>query len=190
MPQRSRSLLNLPALPHLRSKYFFAGVGAFIIIVVVLTGPSLYIPSTSKLSSALPFSISLGNTGRTCDEDIFNSTLGFGKIYAINLPERSDHRDAVTLSGALTDLHFAQVRLQCMTDRRFEIQATQWLEKVGCFGGIARGCAAAGDTRSPEADSLCDAFCARGWDRGDGKPVVILGDGAWGDVSSECEPTG
>ncbi|KAH8203859.1 hypothetical protein TruAng_001923 [Truncatella angustata] len=34
--------------------------------------------------------------------DIFNRTLGFGKVFAISLPERSDKQDALALMSALT----------------------------------------------------------------------------------------
>ncbi|KAF2756304.1 hypothetical protein EJ05DRAFT_511985 [Pseudovirgaria hyperparasitica] len=37
-------------------------------------------------------------------EDVLNRTLGFQKIYAINLPYRTDHRDAMSLAAVLTDL--------------------------------------------------------------------------------------
>jgi len=33
---------------------------------------------------------------------IFNSTLGFEKVFAIGLPERSDKRDALALTSSLT----------------------------------------------------------------------------------------
>ncbi|RMZ76359.1 hypothetical protein DV738_g4961, partial [Chaetothyriales sp. CBS 135597] len=36
---------------------------------------------------------------------ILNSTLGFEKILAINLPERTDHRDMLVLSAAVSDIH-------------------------------------------------------------------------------------
>ncbi|VBB79661.1 Putative Glycosyltransferase Family 25 [Podospora comata] len=36
--------------------------------------------------------------------DVLNSTLGFQEIFVINLPERSDRRDAMTLAAALTRL--------------------------------------------------------------------------------------
>lgn len=36
---------------------------------------------------------------------VANKTLGFSKVFAIGLPERSDKRDALTLSAALTGFH-------------------------------------------------------------------------------------
>lgn len=35
---------------------------------------------------------------------IYNDTLGFDKIFVINLPERTDKRDAMSLTAALTDM--------------------------------------------------------------------------------------
>ncbi|CAJ2507192.1 Uu.00g083780.m01.CDS01 [Anthostomella pinea] len=39
---------------------------------------------------------------RHATSDVFNSTLGFERVFAIGLPERSDKRDALTLMAALT----------------------------------------------------------------------------------------
>lgn len=36
--------------------------------------------------------------------DILNSTLGFGKIFVLNLPFRTDRRDAMTLAGATSNI--------------------------------------------------------------------------------------
>ncbi|RMZ90646.1 hypothetical protein DV736_g2133, partial [Chaetothyriales sp. CBS 134916] len=38
-------------------------------------------------------------------EPILNSTLGFEKILAINLPERTDHRDGLVLASAVSNIH-------------------------------------------------------------------------------------
>ncbi|KAI3326891.1 hypothetical protein HD806DRAFT_375104 [Xylariaceae sp. AK1471] len=38
------------------------------------------------------------------DGDVMNSTLGFEKIFVINLPSRPDRRDAMTLAGAVSNL--------------------------------------------------------------------------------------
>ena len=37
---------------------------------------------------------------------IENATLGFGKIFVVNMPERTDHRDAMVVSGSLSGLQF------------------------------------------------------------------------------------
>lgn len=38
------------------------------------------------------------------DDPIHNETLGFQKIFVINLPERTDKRDALSLASVLTDI--------------------------------------------------------------------------------------
>lgn len=38
------------------------------------------------------------------DEAVHNETLGFQKVFVINLPERTDKRDALSLVSALTDI--------------------------------------------------------------------------------------
>ncbi|KAI8624917.1 hypothetical protein F5Y19DRAFT_480155 [Xylariaceae sp. FL1651] len=40
------------------------------------------------------------------DMDMLNSTLGFERIFVINLPSRLDRRDAMTLAGAVSNLSF------------------------------------------------------------------------------------
>ncbi|KAF2088231.1 glycosyltransferase family 25 protein [Saccharata proteae CBS 121410] len=42
-------------------------------------------------------------------QDVFNETLGFQKIFVINLPSRTDHRDAMSLAAHLTGLHIEYV---------------------------------------------------------------------------------
>ncbi|KAH8902360.1 hypothetical protein BR93DRAFT_887437 [Coniochaeta sp. PMI_546] len=43
------------------------------------------------------------------DTDILNETLGFQKVFVINLPSRSDRRDAMTLASALTGIKFGWI---------------------------------------------------------------------------------
>ncbi|KAI1504872.1 glycosyltransferase family 25 protein [Biscogniauxia marginata] len=43
------------------------------------------------------------------DEGVLNSTLGFEKIFVINLPARTDRRDAMSLAGAVSNLSFTWV---------------------------------------------------------------------------------
>lgn len=40
------------------------------------------------------------------NNDVFNATLGFEKIFTISLPERSDRRDAFTLQARLSGMSF------------------------------------------------------------------------------------
>ncbi|KAI6089125.1 glycosyltransferase family 25 protein [Hypoxylon rubiginosum] len=42
-------------------------------------------------------------------ERIFNKTLGFSKIFVINLPSRTDRRDAMVLAGAVSNLSFSWI---------------------------------------------------------------------------------
>lgn len=44
------------------------------------------------------------------DTIVKNKTLGFEKIFVINLPERTDKRDAMSLTAALTDLELTWTR--------------------------------------------------------------------------------
>ncbi|KAF2101184.1 hypothetical protein NA57DRAFT_34782 [Rhizodiscina lignyota] len=56
--------------------------------------------SSSLRSATVPSNFTKSDLLR----DVFNKTLGFQKIFVINLPSRTDHRDAITLAAALTDL--------------------------------------------------------------------------------------
>ncbi|KAI1392016.1 glycosyltransferase family 25 protein [Hypoxylon trugodes] len=47
--------------------------------------------------------------GRSPTEDVFNNTLSFSKIFVINLPSRTDRRDAMALSGAVSNLTFTWI---------------------------------------------------------------------------------
>ncbi|KAI1211880.1 glycosyltransferase family 25 protein [Annulohypoxylon truncatum] len=50
-----------------------------------------------------------GFGGRLLIEDIFNRTLGFSEIFVINLPSRTDRRDAMALAGAVSNLTFTWI---------------------------------------------------------------------------------
>ncbi|KAI1456809.1 glycosyltransferase family 25 protein [Annulohypoxylon moriforme] len=49
--------------------------------------------------------------GRISNEDVLNKTLGaqFSKIFVINLPSRTDRRDAMALAGAVSNLSFTWI---------------------------------------------------------------------------------
>ncbi|KAF3771411.1 family 25 glycosyltransferase [Cryphonectria parasitica EP155] len=70
-----------------------------------------YIPTTLKKLSQISSQERLyGNTytGRSSPAEInrvANDTLGFSEIFVVGLPERSDKRDALVLSAALTGFH-------------------------------------------------------------------------------------
>ncbi|KAK4168307.1 hypothetical protein QBC43DRAFT_296957 [Cladorrhinum sp. PSN259] len=68
-----------------------------LLIVVFLLFKS---PSKAAPASALQYLKTLGGTYT----EISNATLGFEQIFVINLPERTDRRDAFTLAAALTDV--------------------------------------------------------------------------------------
>ncbi|KAI0116563.1 glycosyltransferase family 25 protein [Hypoxylon sp. NC0597] len=50
-----------------------------------------------------------GFRGLSAREDVFNKTLGFSKIFVINLPSRTDRRDAMALAGAASNLTFTWI---------------------------------------------------------------------------------
>ncbi|OTB00005.1 glycosyltransferase family 25 protein [Hypoxylon sp. CI-4A] len=57
------------------------------------------------------FPVALNDFGslQSSPEDVFNKTLGFSKIFAINLPSRTDRRDAMVLAGAVSNLTFTWI---------------------------------------------------------------------------------
>ncbi|KAI9718156.1 MAG: hypothetical protein M1828_006788 [Chrysothrix sp. TS-e1954] len=44
------------------------------------------------------------NVSHALKNDILNATLGFGAIFVVSLPSRTDHQDALTLASSLTDI--------------------------------------------------------------------------------------
>ncbi|CAK4034511.1 glycosyltransferase family 25 [Lecanosticta acicola] len=61
----------------------------------------------SKWARILPASTtsnSYSSAGLQVLQDVFNETLGFQKIFVINLPSRTDRRDTISLAAALTGL--------------------------------------------------------------------------------------
>ncbi|KAH7053428.1 hypothetical protein B0J12DRAFT_571706 [Macrophomina phaseolina] len=61
--------------------------------------------SLSGTSSPLPLTL----RGSDLLDDVFNQTLGFQKIFVINLPSRDDLRDSMSLAAALTGLDIEYV---------------------------------------------------------------------------------
>lgn len=60
-------------------------------------------PATSSSRSQLPYGREY--KGQSTPEEVnrvTNSTLGFGKVFVVGLPERSDKRDAIALASSLT----------------------------------------------------------------------------------------
>ncbi|KAI1137410.1 glycosyltransferase family 25 protein [Hypoxylon sp. FL0543] len=48
-------------------------------------------------------------SGLSVGEDVLNRTLGFSKIFVINLPSRSDRRDSMARAGAVSNLTFTWI---------------------------------------------------------------------------------
>lgn len=71
--------------------------------------PSLRVGSAGLSSEDLPelegeHETLQGPSDEVFHEAIYNETLGFQKIFVVNLPERTDKRDALSLVAALTDI--------------------------------------------------------------------------------------
>ncbi|KAL2255592.1 hypothetical protein VTK26DRAFT_3058 [Humicola hyalothermophila] len=77
------------------------------LIVLLILGLVMWFVPSSKWQSAYPLrpskDLAVSNKGPSADQ-ILNSTLGFQHIYTINLPSRTDRRDAMTLAAALSGL--------------------------------------------------------------------------------------
>lgn len=105
-------------IAHQRGRNISACVATFMIVAILFT--------SFHHSSAMPYSQSDPRThetihitkseklygknfkGRSPSEDLrraTNDTLGFSKIFVVGLPERSDKRDALSLTAALTGFH-------------------------------------------------------------------------------------
>ncbi|KAI9830031.1 MAG: hypothetical protein M1819_005861 [Sarea resinae] len=88
----------------------FAAVGCVLLFLIVSfewyyhgEGSSVELHFPSRETSG---TYSTGGPKSTrFEETINNATLGFGKILVVNLPERTDHRDALTLISGLTNIH-------------------------------------------------------------------------------------
>lgn len=105
---------------------FFLSVGLLLSLDSLLFGPE---PDQVDFSdSAFPFKINaasfteddysvevpLDSSHYAAPEQDFerieNATLGFQKVYVVNLPERTDKRDALSLIGALTNVKLDWVK--------------------------------------------------------------------------------
>ncbi|KAI1740075.1 hypothetical protein F4680DRAFT_419612 [Xylaria scruposa] len=62
-----------------------------------------YPPTWLRLRAGASARISINHPLR---QDIYNSTLGFEKIFVISLPSRTDRRDAMSLAAALSNIDF------------------------------------------------------------------------------------
>lgn len=83
--------------PHKNPRYIGGGVVFLLFFAFLLT---YQFGGTSKADNALSGSL----TRRNVLEDIANATLGFQRILAINLPERTDHHDGLVLASDVSRL--------------------------------------------------------------------------------------
>ncbi|CAG8981530.1 hypothetical protein HYALB_00003103 [Hymenoscyphus albidus] len=86
------------------ARVFFMGAPLLIIVllyVILRFGLSWKEVDVSSLVGKEP----KVHQNRTSISDILNSTLGFQKLFVINLPSRTDRRDAVSLAAAVRNFH-------------------------------------------------------------------------------------
>ncbi|OJJ47380.1 hypothetical protein ASPZODRAFT_1947666 [Penicilliopsis zonata CBS 506.65] len=74
------------------------GLGVAAIVMIIL-------PASLFIWPAHPVPIAAGDHLVAHQDPIRNGTLGFQKIFAINLPTRSDKRDNLILASALSNIH-------------------------------------------------------------------------------------
>ncbi|OJD34676.1 glycosyltransferase family 25 protein [Diplodia corticola] len=98
---RTADEMLTPSL-HLRSA--LAGAGSLAMLLFLFLGFNDTNTFPQPLKSA---PVSSNNPGYL--QDVFNRTLGFQKIFVINLPSRTDHRDSMSLAAALTDMEIEYV---------------------------------------------------------------------------------
>lgn len=105
----------MASLPQ-RTRQIFTIVGALLIIILVYcigNSASTYPPAikaSNENGAPRPPQKLYGKEyrGRSKPDDInrvTNDTLGFSKIFVVGLPERTDKRDALSLTAALTGFH-------------------------------------------------------------------------------------
>ncbi|MCJ1248345.1 hypothetical protein MMC30_005562 [Trapelia coarctata] len=82
---------------------YMASAAAFATIVLVLFG--LYHNKDSAPRLAIVGAKGGEELGLV--DHVFNATLGFEKILAVNLPERTDHRDGLILASAVSNIDIA-----------------------------------------------------------------------------------
>ncbi|KAH8646647.1 hypothetical protein BX600DRAFT_153957 [Xylariales sp. PMI_506] len=94
-----------------RPRQVLFGIVAFVIILVALlhfensSGYSSTGAKGSRSKSERLYGSTYHGRSSTDINRVTNDTLGFSKVFAIALPERSDKRDALSLSAALTGFH-------------------------------------------------------------------------------------
>ena len=91
---------------HLKRPPFLYLVVAFGALVLLLFFTAELGGVSTNLEALIPHNPSTGPSivWRPILDDISNATLGFEKIFAVSLPERTDHRDGLLLAAALSDI--------------------------------------------------------------------------------------
>lgn len=99
-----------------RARHTFFCVAAFVFVFALYSLMSTefakpYLPSRAYEATQSPAEQKLygkGYKGRSSPAElnrVTNDTLGFSKVFVVGLPERSDKRDALALTSALTGFH-------------------------------------------------------------------------------------
>ncbi|KIW72024.1 hypothetical protein PV04_00248 [Phialophora macrospora] len=92
------ALLQHPARRLVWLSLFLITLVLFLFVFFAGGSTALPGPEAGESAAGIPSSISLSS------RLIANATLGFERIFAINLPERSDHRDGLVLATAVSNI--------------------------------------------------------------------------------------
>ncbi|KAK9783502.1 hypothetical protein AB5N19_04339 [Seiridium cardinale] len=97
--------------------------------------------SSSKTAEKLYGKDYRGHSSPADINRVTNSTLGFGKVFVVGLPERTDKRDAITLTSSLTGFHVEWVdgvRGETIPDKAVPFGADRkklWENNLGSWRG-------------------------------------------------------
>lgn len=105
---------NMTSRP--RARRMIASLGIFVLVMILCSSMTADFRTNdlssgtyeAGSSSSIQKLYGIEYEGRSLPEElnrVTNDTLGFSKIFVIGLPERSDKRDALTLTAALTGFH-------------------------------------------------------------------------------------
>ncbi|KAI0405464.1 glycosyltransferase family 25 protein [Xylaria palmicola] len=116
----------------------FTGLLAFIIVlgVLIVCRPTSEHPAETRNRRTRPIRIKREGKGATA-----NDTLGFSKIFVVGLPERTDKRDALALTSALTGFHVEfvdGVKGESIPDKAVPLGVDRkalWEENLGSWRG-------------------------------------------------------
>ncbi|OCT54584.1 glycosyltransferase family 25 protein [Cladophialophora carrionii] len=98
---------SLPSQPNRITILAFVSFIGFLFLLVVWHSSSSNFGVIFQHSSSSRSGIS--SSRQRSLQSIQNATLGFERILAINLPERTDHRDGLILAAAVSNLHIERV---------------------------------------------------------------------------------